>query len=224
MHFSLTMNPAGQTLSTIQTIAINRMESVLKRNALFFPSLIPSWVTLDLWFGFCCCFSFPPKQLMAFWIGVEGSSHFTLSTLFCVVLHSMCSHWVHWNGTDVSAPSLHLQGDFSMDQLQHNMMLVGQRVQIISTHLFSCDIPHPHPSAFSVHKSRVYEFAFKNMVCFSSAPVLLSDSYRKCAVTEQYVLKVILTGSKKQIISENIWSPAHMHISCQTRGSKWKQM
>lgn len=161
---------------------------------------------------------------MAFLTGVEGSSHFAPSTLFCAVFHSVCSHWVHWNGMDISAHRLRLQGDFSMDQLQHNMMLVGQRVQIISTHLFSCDIPNPHPSAFSVHKSRVYEFAFKNMVCFSNAPVLLSDSYRKYAVTVQYVLKVILTGSKKQIISENIWSPAHMQISCQTRGSKGKQM
>lgn len=33
----LPMNPVGQALSTIKTIAINRMESVLKRNALFFP-------------------------------------------------------------------------------------------------------------------------------------------------------------------------------------------
>lgn len=62
------------------------------------------------------------------------------------------------------------------------------------------------------------------MVCFSNALVLLSDSYRKYVVTVQYVLKVILTGSKKQIISENIWSPAHTHISCRTGGGKWKQM
>lgn len=161
---------------------------------------------------------------MAFLIGVEGNSHFAPSTLLCAVFHLVHSRWVHWKSTDISALSLHLEGDFSMDQLQHNMMLVGQRVRIISTHLFSCDIPHPHSSACSVHKSRAYEFAFKNMVCFSNAPVLLSDSYRKYAVTVQYVLKVILTGSKKQIISGNIWSPAHMHISCQTRGSKWKQM
>lgn len=64
----------------------------------------------------------------------------------------------------------------------------------------------------------------KSMGCFSNALVLLSDSYRKYVVTVQYVLKVILTGSKKQIISGNIWSPAHMHISCQTGGGKWKQM
>lgn len=62
------------------------------------------------------------------------------------------------------------------------------------------------------------------MVCFSNALVLLSDSYRKYVVTVQYVLKVILTGSKKQIISENIWSPAHTHISCRTGGGEWKQM
>lgn len=62
------------------------------------------------------------------------------------------------------------------------------------------------------------------MVCFSNALVLLSDSYRKYVVTVQYVFKVILTGSKKQIISENIWSPAHMYISCRTGGGKWKQM
>lgn len=161
---------------------------------------------------------------MSFLIGVEGSSHFTPSTLFSAVFHLMCSCWVHWNGMVISAPSLHLQADFSVDQLQRNMMLVGQRIQITSSHLFSCDIPHPHPSTFSVHKNRVHEFAFKNMVCFSNAPVLLFDSYRKCAVTVQYVFKVILTGSKKQIISENIWSLAHMHISCQARGSKWKQM
>lgn len=80
---------------------------------------------------------------MAFLIGVEGNSHFTPSTLFCAVFHLMHSRWVHWNGMDISAPSLHLQRDFSMDQLQHNMILVGQRVQITSTHVFSWDIPTP---------------------------------------------------------------------------------
>lgn len=63
----------------------------------------------------------------------------------------------------------------------------------------------------------------KNTVCFSNAPGLRSDSYRKHVVTVQYVLKVILTGSKKQIISENIRSLAHTHISCQTGGGKWEQ-
>lgn len=139
----LPMNPVGQALSTIQTIAINRMESVSKRNALFSPSLIPSWVILGFVVWFVLFLLFFPEYLMAFLIGVEGSSLFAPSTLLCAVFYSVCSRWVCWNGMDISAPSLHLQGDFSMDQLQHNMMLVGQSSDHKHTSVFLWYPPPP---------------------------------------------------------------------------------